>query len=292
MHGKIKEVMDQMVAHIESGVVPWRKSWSATAPKIPTNPVTERRYRGSNTLLLWAASIEHGFTSHHWAGFHQWRQLGATVKKGEKASFITKAGTYERDGKDGEKEKGFFARTYWVFNADQVEGWEAPHLKRELRNAEERVDDVDQFILGTRARILQHPDHAPVYRVDQDMVQTPPFEMFDNGACYYATMFHELTHWTGHKSRLDRMEEACRSMRGRAVEELIAELGATILCSQFDLEQPDYAGGASYIAQWMQEIPKDERSSALFEAASKASAAVDYMASLQSCTQKQELEAA
>jgi antirestriction protein ArdC len=287
MHGKIKEVLDQMVQQIESGVVPWRKSWSDTAPRIPTNPVTERRYRGSNTLLLWAQTIEEGYSSHYWAGFHQWRQLGATVKKGEKASFITKAGMYERDGKDG-KEQAFFARTYWVFNADQIEGWEPPHLKRELRNADERIDEIDRFILGTGARIMQHPDHAPVYRVDQDMVQTPPFEFFDNGACYYATMFHELTHWTGHKSRLNRIHLAERGLQGRAVEELVAELGSTILCSQFDLEQPDYAGGASYLAGWMQEIPKDERSFALFKAASEASAAVDFMASLQECKQMEQ----
>jgi antirestriction protein ArdC len=283
-----RTITDQIVTAIEAGAgaftMPWHRDVGNT---MPTNSLTGNTYNGVNVIALWAAAELRGFTTGYWATYKQWSLLGGQVRKREKGSvvvFYKQTDIKVSNPEAGEKENKSIlcARSSYVFNAEQVEGWRVPEPA--VRDAAQLLADAERFITATSADVRSGGDRA-YYQPQTDHIQMPDRDRFTGTETisatesYYATLLHELTHWTGHTSRLDRDLSGRFGREGYAMEELVAELGAAFLCSDLgitNLPRPDHA---AYIAHWLAVLKKDTR--AIFTAASKANEAKTFLNRLQ-----------
>lgn len=208
-----QRVTDRIVAELERGVRPWLKPWNAehAAGRI-TRPLRGNLvpYQGINVLMLWAEAVEKGFAAPIWMTFRQALELGGHVRKGEKGSLVVYASSMTRNETDEasgiESERNIpFMKGYTVFNVEQVEGLPAQYYAPAQPRLEslERIAHVDAFFAATRADIRTGGNMA-YYSAGTDHVQMPPFECFRDAESYYASLAHEMTHWTKHSKRLDR----------------------------------------------------------------------------------------
>jgi len=278
----------KIVASLEQGVRPWLKPWSGenAAARI-TRPLRHNGtpYSGINILMLWAASLEHGFASPLWMTFKQALDLMAHVRKAEKGSLVVYASTFTRteedaDGQEIDREIPFL-KGYTVFNVEQIEGLpEHYYAKPQPRfSPVQRIDHAEAFFAATHADIRYRGGRA-YYAQEADYIQLPPIESFRDAESFYATLAHECTHWTKHSSRIPRdFGRKTWGDEGYAREELVAELGAAFLCADLELTPEVRDDHASYIATWLQALKDDNRT--IFQAAAHAQSAVDYLHSLQ-----------
>ena len=283
------KVTDQIVASLEQGVRPWMRPWSAehAAGRI-TRPLRANglAYQGINVLVLWGEAVAKGYSAPIWMTFRQALELSAHVRKGERGSTVVYASTVTRTGTDGktgeETEQAIpFLKSYTVFNVEQIEGLPAHfHAIAEPRlDPVQRIERAESFFAATRADI-RHGGNMAYYNMGDDFVQMPPFEAFRDAESYYAALAHECTHWTRHKSRLDRdMGRKKWGDAGYAMEELVAELGSAFLCADLDLTPEVREDHAAYIADWLEVLKNDKR--AIFSAAAHAQKAADYLSHLQ-----------
>jgi antirestriction protein ArdC len=206
-----------------------------------------------------------------WASFKQWQQLGGSVRKGEKGTKIVFYTPAEKVNANGDKESYAVLKAYWVFNVSQVDGieitpvavTEKPFTANQL--AEERI-------IKTGARI-SHGGDAAFFMPSQDRIQMPHKSAFDSEASYYATAFHELTHWAGHETRLDRVKGKRFADPQYAFEELVAEMGAAFLCQDYGIQgELRHAG---YIQSWLKALRDDSK--AVFKAAAYAQKAATFI---------------
>ncbi len=257
----------------------------------PVNVASGRLYRGVNILALWAAAEEKGYAAGVWGTYRQWSAAGAQVRRGEKASFVViyrelarpEDGGGERDlATDERPDAGprCFARASPVFAAEQLDGWTgADRTPPDLPGAAP-VARAEAFVAATGATV-RHGGTQAFYQPATDTIQLPPRELFTGTPTstatesYYAVLLHELTHWTGHTSRCDRELGRRFGADAYAMEELVAELGATFACAELGLAPEPRADHAHYLDHWLRVLRADKR--AVFTAASKASAAVEYL---------------
>lgn len=269
---KMEAAAQQIIALMKEHGTNWAKPWTGIGGV--HNALTKKPYRGSNIFWLSLAAHAKGYDCNQWATFKQWKELGATVKKGETASPVFFFSVLERDNKEtGEKDKFGFWKSYNVFNAAQVDGYtvQAPQEFDAIAAAE-------TYVANTAADIRHGKDGA-FYSPVRDYIGMPPREAFDNASGYYSTLLHELTHWTGHKSRCDRDLTGKFGNADYAREELIAECGAALLCMTLGVEKHATPQHAKYLNNWMQAIGEDYK--VIFTAISKAQKAIDYLDSLQ-----------
>ena len=284
-----EQITASIVAELEKGVQPWFKPWNAehAAGRI-TRPLRANGvpYRGINVLMLWAVAVERGYAAPLWLTYKQAQELGGQVRKGEKGSLVVYANTItksETDEKSGEEvERAIpFMKGYTVFNAEQVDGLPAHFysMAAPALSTFERIEAADRFFAATGADI-RHGGNQAYYTAAEDRVQMPPFEAFKDQISYYATLSHELTHWTKHPKRLDRdFGRKSWGDAGYAMEELVAELGAVFLAADLGLEAAPRPDHAAYIASWLKVLKEDKR--AIFSAAAHAQRAVDFMLAMQ-----------
>jgi antirestriction protein ArdC len=216
-----------------------------------------------------------GFHSNVWGSFKQWDSLGANVKKGEKGTAIVfyKPLSSTKVNEQGENENSFYAclKTYYVFNAEQIEGIEIkprvnvdkPFLNNEL---------IDQLVANTGAT-LKHGGNSAYYRPSEDYINMPIKADFKDEAGYYATLLHELTHWSGAKHRLDRTKGKRFADTAYAFEELIAEIGSAFLCEKYSVKGDIRHEG--YIASWLKALKNDNKM--IFKASAYAQKSTDYI---------------
>ncbi len=282
-------VTDKIVADLERGVRTWFKPWNAehAAGRI-TRPLrfNGEPYNGINVLMLWGAAVERGFAAPIWMTFRQAKELGGHVRKGEKGSLVVYANKITRteiDADTGEEEERDipFMKGYTAFNVEQIEGLPSHYYTL----AEPRLDPVARIeravacFAATRADV-RHGGNRAYYAIVSDTVQMPPFEAFRDAESYYATLAHEVTHWTRHPSRLDRDFGRKRwGDEGYAAEELVAELGSAFLSADLELTPEPREDHAAYIASWLKVLRNDKR--AIFTAAAHAQRAVDFLHGLQ-----------
>ena len=253
------EVTSRIVAELEAGRVPWVQPWGrsgGTGPGLPRNALTARNYSGVNVLILWGAVIEHGWPSQSWLTFKQARDAGGCVIKGEHGTTVVYADRFtpeaekERARQTGDAAKAIpFLKRFTVFNVAQCEGLRpglaadpAPLPEREIVPVAESViaaSGVDFRIGGDRA----------FYVPSQDFVQVPPQPAFFEQINYYRTCLHELTHATGHASRLARNLTNSFGSKDYAREELIAEMGSAFLCAALGIVPT--VRHADYLASWL-----------------------------------------
>lgn len=275
-------VTDSIVAMLEAGVRPWAPGHDAKdcgLPVIPTRANGEA-YRGLNVALLWGAAEMKGFRHHTWMTFNQAKALGGCVRKGEKSSPVVYWGTFKAQADDadegGEDGKArLFAKGYAVFNVEQIDSLPASFYEpATVEPSETRIARADAWAVATGADI-RHGGSQAFYSPKGDFVQVPPFAAYGEPERYYSTLCHELTHWSGAKSRLDRQFGKRFGDKAYAFEELVAEMGAAFTCARLGIENETREDHASYLASWLNVLKADKR--AIFTAASKAQAACDFL---------------
>ena len=283
-----QSITDQIIASIEAGAGTFTMPWHRDTPTtMPTNALTGSTYNGVNVIALWAAAEHRGFTTGYWATYKQWSLLGGQVRKGEKGSVVvfykqTNIEVSDTDSGERENKSVLYARSSRVFNVEQVDGWQAPRPR--ASDPIKVLVEAERFVMVTSADIRIGGDRA-YYRPRTDHIQMPDRDRFTGTetigatASYYATLLHELTHWTGHSGRLDRDLSGRFGHEAYAMEELVAELGAAFLCSDLGITNRPRPDHAAYIGHWLAVLKKDTR--AIFTAASKANEARRFLAGLQ-----------
>jgi antirestriction protein ArdC len=258
----------------------WRPCWHHTALTMPVNRVTGAAYRGANVLSLWVEAEIHGYQCNQWASFKQWLELGQCVKKGEKGTPIVYFGQHTKENSEGERTRYRFARGAWVFNIAQVAPLEGmPVLGMPAANPDNPLEDARVFAERTGARIYHGPEiDPPHFDPSLDRVAMPPFASFHSAEGYYSVLMHELTHWTGAPKRLHR-DSLINYARNRALEELVAELGAAFLCADLGVSNEPRADHAAYLKSWHSTLKNEPE--AFMKAVSAASAAAQYLHQLQ-----------
>jgi antirestriction protein ArdC len=277
------EVTGRIVAELEAGRFPWVQPWGrcgGAGAGLPRNALTERTYSGINILVLWGAVIAEDYPSQGWLTFRQARQAGGNVRKGERGTAIVYADRFTPEAEKaraletGEDAKAVpFLKRFTVFNVAQCEGLPpdfsvdpAPLALREIVPVAERViaaSGVDFRIGGDKA----------FYSPAADFVQVPPQPAFFDQINYYRTALHELTHATGHASRLGRDLTNPFGTKGYAREELVAELGSAFLCASLGIVPT--VRHADYLGSWLEVLRDDNR--AIVRAAALASKAADWL---------------
>jgi antirestriction protein ArdC len=275
---KRESVYDQITGRIigllDKGVVPWRKPWN-TQTGMPRNLVSGKPYRGINVFLLHAMHYE----SPYWLTFCQAQQLGGSVKKGAKACPVVFWKRLEvEDEETHEIEKIPMMRIYHVFNVAQCEGLlreTTPVAETPLR-APAKPEEIIAF-MPKRPEIKHGLTHA-YYSPAEDIVAMPERARFESEAGYYATHFHELTHSTGHPSRLNRLTLTASQGFGSnpyCKEELVAEMGAALLCGQAGIVEQTIENSAAYVRNWLLQLQNDKK--LIVQTAAQAQKAADFI---------------
>jgi antirestriction protein ArdC len=281
-------VTKKIIDDLEKGELTWRKPWNDEnligRIMLPLR-WNDIHYTGINTIMLWAAASEKGFHTPYWMTFRQASDMKAHVRKGETGAHVVYADKIEKDGikPDGStvKNKIAFLKVYTVFNANQIEGLPEAFYKipdTRIANGETRIDELENFFRQTKANIYTGCNAS--YHPTVDRIEMPPFESFTDAAGYYATLAHEVTHWTKHRSRLNRdFNQRKMGDEGYAREELVAELGSCFLGAALGFEPVTKPEHAAYIQSWLKVLKNDKRF--IFQAASYAQKAVEYVTALQ-----------
>ncbi len=285
-----QEVTDTIVAAIETDPGRWSRPWvnggaagRGCTTGLPFNATTGATYRGINVLLLWHRAAAAGHATNQWASYRQWQKRGAQVRHGERGSIVVFYRVIERKAANGDIDRIPVLRHSRVFNADQVDGWQAPTVAEPPPIAE-RIEAADDFVANTGAEI-DHGGNRACYATAIDRITMPFQRQFrddDHGTAlehYYSTLLHELTHWSGHRSRCDRDLGNRFGTKAYAMEELVAELGAAFLCAELRIGGAPRQDHAQYLAHWLEVLKADKR--AIFTAAAKASEAAGYLDGLQ-----------
>jgi len=272
-------VTDRIVSLLEQGTVPWQKPWQS-GHLLPRNLISQREYRGVNVFLLHAMSFE----SPYWLTFNQAKELGGNVKRGEKACPVVFWKWLDVEER-GEKERVPFLRYYSVFNLAQCEGIPAgkiPSLNGSKRDHCAITEAERIFAAMPKRPEVKHGLDRAYYSPGGDFVGMPAPESFRSGEDYYSVLFHELTHSTGHESRLNRKgvsgsdgEWSAFGSTPYAKEELVAEMGAAFLCGQAGIVERTLNNSASYVASWLQRLKDDRR--LVVQAAAQAQKAADFI---------------
>ena len=226
-----------------------------------------------------------GFACPIWMTYRQALELGGQVRKGEHGSLVVYADKITRtetadNGEELEHEIPFM-KGYTVFNCEQIDGLPVHYYATATPSAfiAERIALAESFVANTSATV-RHGGYRAFYSVSGDYVQMPPFECFRDRESYYATLLHELTHWTKHEARLNREFGRKRwGDAGYAAEELVAELGSAFLCADLGITAEPRDDHSSYLASWLEVLKSDKR--AIFTAAAHAQRAADFLHGLQ-----------
>ena len=276
-------ITDKIIAMLEKGTVPWRKPWGqSTLDGAPINLVSQKPYRGINVFLL-ASS---GYDSPYWLSFNQAKQCGGHVNKGERSSMIVFWNWIDKEtGKTDSKGQQVvdhipFLRYYNVFNVNQCDLPEGAVPSLPDKPAIEPIAACETIIhdMPDKPAISHNGGNRAYYRKTTDSVHMPDRSRFEKQEEYYSTLFHELTHSTGHPSRLNRQTLTGNNRFGGenySREELVAEMGAAFLCGTAGIETQTLDNSGAYIASWLRALKDDNR--LVVVAAAQAQKAADYI---------------
>jgi len=272
-------ITDRMVSLLEQGTVPWQKPWQS-GDLVPRNLVSQKAYRGVNVFLLHAMS----YASPFWLTFNQAKELGGTVKRGEKACPVVFWKWLDVQ-ENGKAERVPFLRYYSAFNIAQCEG--IPQRRIPALNGIKRehgpIQEAERIVAGMskRPEVKSGLDRA-FYSPSGDFVGMPSSGQFRTPEDYYSVLFHELTHSTGHESRLNRKgvsgsdgEWSAFGSTPYAKEELVAEMGAAFLCGQAGIVERTLDNSAAYVSSWLARLRDDRR--LVVQAAAQAQRASDFI---------------
>jgi antirestriction protein ArdC len=287
-------ITEKIIAALEAGVVPWRKPWAGGAAS-PQNLISKRPYSGINVLLLSMTAAEKGFTSPYWLTKNQVLAAGGAFKPGQEpydrttgagsnknAALVSFWGTFGKkkneDTETGRDTGPRFFKYFLVWNIEQTTGLDAL-VPAPVTTTPVAPDVAAEAIVAgyPNGPTMDHASGAAWYRPSTDHVGLPPRDSFTGTVAYYATVFHELVHSTGHESRLKRFVAGAALGKGSEVyskEELVAEMGAAFLGAEAGL--PDNLDqSAAYIKSWLTVLKNDH--GFVISAASKAQQATNHI---------------
>jgi antirestriction protein ArdC len=270
-------ITEQIIERLEAGTIPWRKPWTPLAgPGAPRNLITGKPYRGINTFILACQS----FSCPYWLTFKQAQDKGGNIRRGEKGTAVVFWRWVEVEDADTGEDKSIpFMRHYTVFNLEQTEGIEAPPSPITIEKPFNPIQTAEELVAAMPHRPeIRHSGNQAYYRPSHDFVNMPPQSTFHQEEGYYCTLFHELTHSSGHSSRLSRKGVTeCTGFASHeySKEELVAELGAAFLCAETGIEQTTIDNSAAYIQSWLKELKNDKTMVIL--AAGQAQKAADFI---------------
>ena len=267
-------VTDNIIAALEVGVKPWSCPWQRVPGMsgLPCNFATGISYSGMNIMLLWCSASKQGFGDSRWMTYKQAQAVGGQVRKGEHGTTAIFYTTLEKENEYGGIDQIPMLKTFTVFNVQQIDGLP---LTTETVSPEATFDPLpkaENLFQKSGANIIETGQNA-FFRPSTDEVWLPERYLFSDAANFYATGLHELVHWSGGKSRLNREIKGKFGSEDYAYEELIAELGSAFLMA--DLGILGEVQHESYIASWLKALKNDKRY--IFKAASAASKAHRYL---------------
>jgi antirestriction protein ArdC len=269
-----QEITEAVTRYIEeSGTLPWRSGWKTSGLR-PFNLKSRKPYRGVNVLLTQIAAMSEGFTSSAWLTYKQAAEMGGQVRKGSKGTRIVFWQIKEKNAPEGEKPETYaFMRHYTVFNLDQIDGIDyAPEVGEPVAVP----DAVESIVRGyvKRPAIEHVAQDRAYYTPDRDTITLPDLGQFESPEAYAETLFHELTHSTGHADRLNRELAGKNCRESYAKEELVAELGAAFLMADAGIDA-NLPAMADYVRGWLKALKDDH--TLIIQASQAAQKAVDHI---------------
>jgi antirestriction protein ArdC len=276
----MQEFANLIVAELEKGVKPWVRPWDpdkAGGPQAPFNPVTGKRYHGINVLILGMDLRAFQSGDPRWMTYQQAQGNDWQVRKGEKSTTIFFSKPYEVDDEENEdgRKTVRILKHYAVFHASQIDGIPA-YKSPTFEEAPWARPEAADIILKSSGAIVRIGGDRAFYSPSTDHIQLPPEHAFRGPPEFASTALHELGHWTGHPSRLNRDMQSRFGSAAYAMEELRAELASAFVASELGIPT-DIPQHASYIANWIKPLKDDKRE--IFRAAADAQRIVDMVLS-------------
>ena len=262
MKDAYQQITDQILKSLEEGLPAWVRPWSTLSA--PHNAISHKNYNGINRLIL-------GMSTHKetgWLTYRQAQEAGGQIRKGEKSTMVVlfKPIKVQKQGEDAKMIP--LMRSFNVFNVGQIDNL---NLSVEEKVVEFSGNELaDKLLLKAN---ITHGGSEACFIPSLDRINLPIKSDFKTEADYYATALHELTHWTGHKTRLDRQINNRHGDESYAFEELVAELGASFLCSDCNIDGK--LQHESYIQSWIKVLKSDKK--AIFNASSQARKSCEYL---------------
>ena len=271
---KMKDVFEvvtnQILAQLNEGIVPWRRPWSTNGP---ASYATNKEYRGVNILLL-----QSNYESPYWLTFRQAQKMGGSVRAGEKGRPIVFVDRMVKEEKNDKGEVSFkvfsFLKYYTVFNWCQTKG--LPEKVPEERD-NQQIPSAEE-LLRRRGPCIDTDTEQAYYSPHSDKIYLPALDQFESSEAYYATAFHELTHWTGGAGRLgrDTIRDYHVGKDVRSQEELVAEMGAAFLCQIAALDTSQtLQNSTAYIGSWLKALQNNPKW--VLKASKQARDAVEFV---------------
>ena len=275
-----EKLVNELIDMIQKGVNPWRKEWSGDCDGTHRNLDTGKRYRGANPIILEMYQEVRGYKLPLWIGMAQARSKGFLPIKGSKGAYILRpqrvsfpdldANGVQQKNEDGSIKMVQFVKykTCCVFNVDALKGKDDKAQEKldalkdkEIRNIKAQAKPLSNRLSNAKKILFKdwcHKDNVPLthsgdrafYSPGQDRIQMPKPQFFTNEESYYATLAHECVHSTGHSKRLSRPFEGTFGSKSYAREELIAELGAFLICNRLQISS-DTRNHAAYLDSWL-----------------------------------------
>lgn len=303
---KRKAMAEMLFQAIEANPGKWQKGWVSLS-NVPQNGKTGRNYNGSNALFLYVLAEVNGYKDPRWVTFNQAKELDASIKSGEKSAPVFFWSTYDKKTKKEFDPKTVIDMTpedrrkymdenlrpvlkmYYVFNAEQCTNFPARENKGPTMTPEElaKQNELIEGIIRNSEAPISYGGNEAYYRPSTDTIQLPKIEDFKTKNSYYATALHEISHSTGHPSRLNRDLKGGFGSASYAVEELRAELASVFMQTEMgiNLGDAELDHHAAYLKGWLAECKKDP--DIFFKAASDAGKIVDYINNHYAATKKQ-----
>jgi antirestriction protein ArdC len=285
-------ITDTVIEQMENLGSDWLKSWSDNAMSGHHNVISKKAYQGTNIFLTAISSYKNGFQSNEWGTYKQWQSKGHSVKKGSKGTDIIFFDKIKIEDAETKEEKFIpLLKGFSIFNADQIDGYQTETT--EIIKPTFNHEKTEQLITNSSA-IIKNGGSRAFYTSEADFIQMPnktDFQDIDGSSAmenYYSTLLHELTHWTGHTSRLDRKLANKFGSNAYAFEELVAEIGSVFLTAMLGIEKQPQPNHAKYLNNWVEVLKQDKR--AMVKAFGLAQKASDYILAYQDSNQLQAAE--
>lgn len=273
-------ITDRIIGLLERGIIPWQKPWHG-GEQAPRNLISGKEYRGVNVFLLNSMA----YHSPYWLTYKQAQELGGNVKRGEKSCPVVFWKWLDVDDPANDQNRRVpFLRYYSAFNVSQCEGIDAHvPVSDNSRRPHQAIAEAERLVSTMPKRPeIKHGLGQAFYSPSSDFIGMPSPEKFKSGENYYSVLFHELTHSTGHESRLNRKGVAGSDGQWSAFgsqsyskEELVAEMGAAFLCGHAGIVERTLDNSAAYIGSWLKKLKDDTR--LVVQAAAQAQKAADFI---------------
>lgn len=278
-----QEVTDRIIAALEAGTPPWRKPWDpdmAGGPAMPRNAATGQRYRGINVLTLGMSGLAFSSGDPRWATYKQAEDRGWQVRRGERGTtgYFFKRLELRDDAKPGDDEDAVrrvpLLRAFTLFHASQIDGIPA-YIPPTITEAPWCAPEAAEIILANSSAVVRTGGDRAFYSLVTDHIQMPPQAAFATASGYCGVLIHEMSHWTGAPSRLNRDLRNSFGSHDYAREELRAEIGQVMVCAELGISDVDFSNNAAYVASWLEKLRSDRKE--IFRAAADAQRIADYL---------------